>query len=163
MTAVVVDTNVAIVANGRAAHVPLPCVRESMAAIIRAVREQVIVADRGMRIFTEYRRRLSPSGQPGLGDMFFEHVWLNQANPERCELVDIHPTNPEDNDFEEFPDDPDLVGFDPSDRKFVAAAKASQLAPKILNAADTDWWPYRDCLETHGVQVVFLCPDLMGD
>jgi len=163
MTAVVVDTNVAVVANGRSDHVPLACVKNCIAALATAVRQQVVVADRGMRIFAEYRRHLLPSGQPGVGDLFFKHVWLNQANQQHCELVDIHPVDGLGDDFKEFPDDEELTGFDLSDRKFVAAARASKLDPDILNAADTDWWPYRECLAKHGIRVVFLCPDLMRE
>jgi len=56
-----------------------------------------------------------------------------------------------------------LARFDRSDRKFVAVALASQLNPNVLNATDTDWWHYRECLAKHGVRVVFLCSDLMCD
>ena len=62
----------------------------------------------------------------------------------------------------EFPDDPALTGFDSSDRKFVAVAVASEIQPALLNATDTDWWEYRVELERHGVNVHFLCPELMN-
>ncbi|HSU82609.1 MAG TPA: hypothetical protein VLR69_09330, partial [Thermoanaerobaculia bacterium] len=58
--------------------------------------------------------------------------------------------------------DPDLAAFDPSDRKFVAVAVASGEQPEILNASDTDWWHHREALSRHGVEVRFLCPQLMG-
>ena len=63
--------------------------------------------------------------------------------------------------FEEFPDSARLSSFDRSDRKFVAVALASGSSPKVLNAADTDWWDHRQALEENGVDVVFLCPELM--
>jgi hypothetical protein len=66
-------------------------------------------------------------------------------------------------DYEEFPDDPELARFDRSDRKFVAVTLASRLDPDVLNATDTDWWHYRECLKKYGVRVVFLCPNLMTD
>jgi hypothetical protein len=56
---------------------------------------------------------------------------------------------------------PRLGGFDRSDRKFVAVARASAHGPMIVNAVDTDWWIYRVALQRHGVRVEFLCPDLM--
>lgn len=68
-----------------------------------------------------------------------------------------------DRGFREFPDDPELAGFDWDDRKFVAVALAVGADPAILNASDTDWWLGREGLERHGVQVVFLCPELMPD
>ena len=64
--------------------------------------------------------------------------------------------------FEEFPNDPRLSNFDSDDRKFVAVALASQSDPQVLNATDTDWWAHRKALEENGVDVVFLCPELMG-
>jgi len=161
MTAVVVDTNVAVVANGRAKQASLACVKACISALVKAVREQIVVADLGLRIFSEYRAHLSPSGQPGVGDMFFKHVWLNQANVQHCELVELHPVSAGDDDFEEFPGDPELARFDRSDRKFVAAAVASKNHPAVLNASDTDWWHCQECLARHGIQIVFLCPELM--
>ena len=43
---------------------------------------------------------------------------------QRCDLVPITPINDSENEFEEFPDDPVLEGFDPDDRKFIAVAIA---------------------------------------
>jgi len=62
-------------------------------------------------------------------------------------------------DFEEFPGDPELAGFDRSDKKFAAVAVTSENDPDVLNAVDADWWHYRQPLERHGVRIRFLCPD----
>jgi hypothetical protein len=62
----------------------------------------------------------------------------------------------------EFPEDPDLAGFDPSDRKFVAVALKSSCAPEIANAADSDWYIYGERLEKHGIRLKFLCPELFN-
>ncbi len=159
MTAVVIDTNVPVVANGQCPQASLACAKACIATLLRAVRQHIVVADRGLRIFAEYRNYLSLSGQPGVGDMFYKHVWQNQANPEYCKLVDIHPTDADENNFQEFPDAPELAGFDPSDRKFVAAALASGLNPPVLNAVDSDWWNFRAALAVNGVTVEFLCPN----
>ena len=43
----------------------------------------------------------------------------------------------------------------------VAVARASGADPELLNATDTDWWHYREALKENGVNVVFLCPELM--
>lgn len=161
MTAVVVDTNVGIAANGKSEQAGPECVKACITALHKAVRSQIIVLDRGMRILAEYRRHLSPSGQPGVGDAFFKFVWLNQTNPERCESVEIRPIDPNDDDFEEFPRDPLLAAFDRSDRKFAAVALASRFRPHVLNATDTDWWTCRHALRKHGLRLKFLCPSLM--
>ena len=110
-------------------------------------------------ILDEYRRNLNPSGQPGLGDFFFKWVWERQADERHCRIVDVTPND--ERVFDEFPDDPRLSNFDRDDRKFVAVAIASGTAPKILNASDTDWWIHRQELGRHGVEIEFLCPDLM--
>jgi len=112
-------------------------------------------------ILGEYRRNLSPSGQPGSGDAFFKWLWNNQGNHDHCRRVNI---TPHDNrGFAEFPDDPELEPFDNDDRKFVAVALASHNAPPILNATDSDWWEHRVALEGHGIRIKSLCPELMED
>jgi hypothetical protein len=160
VTALVVDTNVPIVANGRAPQAGPSCVLACIDALDNLRLHQQIVLDNLGRILDEYRNHLSAKGQPGVGDAFFKWAWQNQGNAAHCEMVDIRPRG-NGEDYEEFPDDPELARFDRSDRKFVAVALASHLDPSVLNATDPDWWDYRECLEKHGVRVVFLCPNLM--
>jgi hypothetical protein len=162
MTAFVVDTNVPIVANGRSPQAGPSCVLACINALDDLRLHHSIVLDHLGRILDEYRRHLSGKGQPGVGDAFFKWAWQNQGNADRCELVEVHPRG-NGEDYEEFPDDPELARFDPSDCKFVAVALASQLDPTVLNATDTDWWHYRECLKKHGVRIAFLCCELMGD
>ena len=161
MAAVVMDTNVAVVANAKTPQAGLDCVSACISTLIEARdRHRVLLDDQGM-ILEEYRRRLSPSGQPGPGDAFFKWLWDNHWNADHCRHVPVTPV-PGQRSFEEFPDDPDLATFDRSDRKFVAVALASGEQPPILNASDTDWWNHRQALSRHGVEVRFLCPELMG-
>jgi len=122
--------------------------------------QRVLLDEQGL-ILDEYRRHLSPSGQPGPGDAFFKWLWDNQGNLDQCRQVSITPVKGGSRSFEEFPDDPDLAKFDREDRKFVAVAIASEEHPPILNASDTDWWDYRAVLGRHGVEIRFLCPELM--
>jgi hypothetical protein len=161
MQAVVIDTNVLIVANGKADHVGIGCCLNCIKALERAQKKQMIIIDSGMRIIKEYQRYSSRAGQPGMGDAFFKWLFYNQCNLRRCKQVDITPIKDDTDDFEEFPRDPNLAGFDRSDRKFVAAAVASRLHPTILNATDTDWWFSRKTLEKYQVSILFLCPELM--
>jgi len=160
MAAVVMDTNVAVVANGRATQAGDRCVNACIAKLIE-MREQhqVLLDDRGL-ILEEYRRHLSPAGQPGAGDAFFKWLWNNQANEDHCQRVPITPVVGV-RTFWEFPADPHLARFDRADRKFVAVAIASGARPPILNASDTDWWNHRAALSRHGVEIRFLCPELM--
>jgi hypothetical protein len=60
-----------------------------------------------------------------------------------------------------FPEDESLSKFDLSDRKFVAVALVHPEHPPILNASDSDWSHFKTALAAYGVQVEFLCPELM--
>ena len=158
-TAIVLDTNVAVVANGRTEQASPDCVITCIERLRKVRANERIVFDDGGRILEEYRRYLSPSGQPGAGDAFFKWLWDNQGNPGLCRKVAITPH--EDRGFEEFPDGKELRGFDRNDRKFVAAAIASGEKPPIVNASDTDWWTFRTALQGFGIRIEFLCPQLM--
>lgn len=162
MSAAVVDTNVAIVANGRAPQAGDGCVAACIEALLEMRERRRILLDEAGEILDEYLRYLSFSGQPGPGDAFFKWLWSNQANPEHCRQVPITPAAEAGRGFEEFPDDPDLAGFDRADRKFVAVAIACGEPAPIWNASDTDWWSCREVLRRHGVEVRFLCPELMS-
>lgn len=155
----VIDTNVLAVANGRHAPASDACVGACIEALL-AAREQGVSIDDGQRVLDEYRRHASFAGQPGVGDAFFKWLWDHQADTRCCERVVIN--SHAGRGFIEFPDDQSLQSFDASDRKFVAVALASPSEPAVLNASDTDWWQFRTALEAHGLQIQFLCPDLLA-
>lgn len=162
MSAAVVDTNVAIVANGRDTHAGARCQLECVRELRALERHGVVVLDEFGRVLEEYRRHLEPSGQPGVGDAFLRHLFDHQFDPGKCELVTIRPLPDDARGFEEFPNDRALDGFDPSDRKFVAAARASARSPAILNAVDGDWAQFEEALARHAVVVRQLCPCELG-
>jgi hypothetical protein len=159
--AFVVDTNVLVVANGRDTHADKKCVGKSIEALETVRDAGIIVLDDQNAILREYANYCHYSGQPGAGDAFLRWAWRNQAVAEACERVRITPKAGKPEDYEEFPDDPALKGFDRNDRKFVAVARESRNKPKILNATDTDWWEFRDPLRRHGIEVEFLCRHMM--
>jgi hypothetical protein len=159
---VLVDTNVPLTANGKAAQADVPCMRRCLQELRTTQRERRVLLDSTGLILQEYLRQ-KPHGFPqGPGDIFLVWVYDNQANPANVLRVPITPLNDETRDFTEFPEDADLKTFDRSDRKFVAVALASGESPLILNATDTDWWIHRKALEHNHVLVQFLCPNLMG-
>lgn len=160
-TAVVVDTNVAAVANGRHAKASPDCILTCIQALEAVCNGQLILLDDGMRILEEYRSHLSLAGQPGPGDRFMKWLWSNHTNPERCRLVPITPTSTDESDFEEFPRDPELSAFDRNDRKFAAVGLASGQKFIVQDASDSDWWHFREPLRKNGVTIEFLCPELM--
>ncbi len=158
-----VDTNVLMVANRRAEQASPQCVRACIQLLREIEDDGVIVIDDNWRILREYRATLSPWDQHEVGNRFLRWIWNQRKSPDRCEQVHLTPRGDANNEFEQFPVDPDLRRFDPSDHKFVAVARASAHQPPIVNATDTDWWHYREILERHDVRVEFLCPDLMAD
>lgn len=158
-TEVVVDTNVPVVANGKTEQASLECEKACIKALKQVQEERRTLLDEMGLILKEYRNNLHPSGQPEMGDAFCKWVHDNQATIQHCRTVPISVHS--SRGFVEFPDDPRLESFDKDDRKFVAVARASGANPQLLNASDTDWWHDRQALAENGVDVVFLCPELM--
>lgn len=162
MKAFVVDTNVLVVANGKADHASKDCIERSIDALKKEVQEGMLVLDSGFRILSEYDNNARPTGQPGVGDRFYLWALKNRANPSVCELVSLTQIGNNTNAFHEFPhNDPALAGFDPSDYKFVAVALKSVNQPEIMNAVDSDWRNFEKPLRKHGVKIRFLCPVTM--
>ena len=156
--ALIVDTNVAIVANGQSPQASSSCVDTCINRLEGIVRgEEKLVLDNGWIILGEYLRNLRSSGEPGAGDSFLRWILMNKD--ERCDLVAITPVNDSENEFEEFPDDPALERFDPDDRKFIAVALAHPERPPILQAVDSKWLNFRDAFHRNGVTVEFICED----
>lgn len=155
-TAVVVDTNVPVVANGNSPQASPECVISCVLHLNRIVqgRRGKLVVDDQWRILREYQNNLSSSGQPGVGDAFLKWVLTNRANPKLCDLVSVA--------GHEFPPSPELSGFDPSDRVFVIVALAHARQPPVLQAVDVKWWKFRNALQNHGVTVEFLCEAEIG-
>ncbi len=156
----IVDTNVLIVANSRDCPQANPaCIMHCVRLLRKIQTEGVIVIDDSRLIIKEYEKNVSNTGQPGTGDAFLKWVLVNQGQLQRCEPVTITPTD--ENQFAEFPADPDLEKFDPSDRKFVAVAISHPETPPIHNAVDSDWKIYQLALERNGLTIEQLCPDCL--
>jgi hypothetical protein len=146
----VVDTNVAIVANGRAGH-SVSCRLAALRFLDALIRDGRIVLDLAGAIQEEYRRNLSPSGEPGVGDRFFQVIL--QSAPSRVERIEL--ARDEVGKYVDFPEDPRLATFDQSDRKFAAAARKA--AVPVANAVDSDWLHHLTALEENGIAVEFVC------
>jgi hypothetical protein len=114
MNSSVVDTNVAVVANGRETHAGAGCQLECVRRLRELVQHGVVVLDRLGLILEEYRRHLCPAGQPGVGDAFLRHLFDHAYDPTTCELVEITDIPDDSRSFEEFPNDEALAGFDPT-------------------------------------------------
>ena len=157
---VVVDTNVAKVANGESPQASPSCVNICINRLEQIMRgETKLVIDADWIILDEYSRNLSESGKPGTGDRFLAWSLRNRTNSEQCEWVSVTPIANLENEFEEFPKDSELANFDPDDLIFVAVAHEHPQKPPILQAVDSQWLDFRDALLQHGVRVQFICED----
>ena len=155
--AVIVDTNVVVVANGRSEQASVDCVDtcgERLEEIMRG--EMKLVLDNRWIILREYMQNLRSNGAD-VGDRFLG--WILANWDKRCDLVSITPVAGLENAFEEFPDDPALEGFDPDDRKFIAVAVAHIEGPPILQAVDSQWWDFRNAFRRNGIIVEFICEE----
>ena len=155
----VVDTNVPMTANGHANQASMTCVKECVSRLDALQHSGQIILDTDWQVLREYQANLNSIGQPGAGDRFLRWVLQNFKNSSHCALYTIHPDPERQNNWREFPIDPELARFDPSDRKFAALAAVSG-AP-VWNAVDLDWWDFREAFQRHGIQIDFLCPEFL--
>lgn len=153
---VVVDTNVAITANGHDTHASLACQYACtvfLEELLSPVKRAHIVLDEQGLIFTEYSNHLHYKGQPGVGDIFFKYLHDHMYLGKKIRLVPITSIADEACGFNELP--PNSV--DKSDRKFLAAAVTA--GAEIVNAVDTDWHEQKAFVAGLGVNIQQLCPD----
>jgi hypothetical protein len=61
----------------------------------------------------------------------------------------------EGGDFVDFPNLPELVGFDLDDRKFAALARKTGVP--VTTAIDSDWADHLTSLNANDIAVNFLC------
>ena len=148
----IVDTNVLVVANGLNTHADTECQSQCVSAITAISLNGTVVVDNGGLVLDEYQKHLNFSGQPGLGDAFFKHVYDNMYSSKRVERVSITVVDDEERAFEELP----ANTLDRSDQKFLAVAVVAR-AP-ILNATDSDWHNERELVSRLDVVVQQLCP-----
>lgn len=168
MSAVVIDTNVMVVANGKTAapQATEKCIIRCRARLAEILREsERVLLDDKKRIIQEYKNNLNEKGR-GFGDRFWQElvrrIWNSEHYPEKVITVPITPLAGNGTDFEEFPnDDASLKDFHKKDRKFVAIALAYQRDSRqetpILKAEDSGWEEFRSALAAHGVRVDSIC------
>ena len=152
MTAFVVDTNVAIAANGRHTHADASCQLTCVQRLKSVAENEVVAIDEAGSILEEYARNLRFSGMPGVGDKFFKHVFNYQYQDDRVRRVAVTPSDDDGRGFEELPENT----FDRSDRKFLAVAVVAKAV--VLNATDSDWNEQAALMNALGVKVSQLCP-----
>jgi hypothetical protein len=159
MSTIVIDTNILLVADGQANHMSPACKIECLNRLENAKTNEQVVLDNTRLIIGEYGNKLNPSKRPpSPGGAFLKWLLVNQCNPNHSAMINLTPLNPEETRFAEFPNDPCLeAAFDPSDRKFVAAANAHPDKPPIIESADSKWLGWEPALLHHGLRLEILC------
>lgn len=158
MSAIVIDTNVLLVADGQAKQVNAACVDECRKRLERVRAREQIVLDDTWLILREYQNKLSPNRSPTPGSAFLKWLLQVQAVAKHVSKVRITPIDREQTRFAEFPPDAKLeADFDPADRKFVAVANAHSERPPILESADSKWLGWEAQLKNHGIVIEVLC------
>lgn len=152
----VVDTNVLVVANGRATHVDEACRLSCVDELARLARDEVVCVDDKGLILREYARRTEQRGQAEPGTVFFKHVWQKMGDPNRIRLFPVELVNRDDREGREFSDPVLPPNNLKKDAKFLAVAVKADAA--IVNAADADWAEHRELTERLGIDVRQLCP-----
>ena len=64
-----------------------------------------------------------------------------------------------ENIYEHYPDNDELMKFDPPDRKFIALSYGYPEAVPIVEAADSKWWGIADILAQYDIEVIFIDED----
>lgn len=152
----VIDTNVAVAANGRGTHANVKCQLrciDLLERIANGTHGGIVVLDELGEVLSEYRRHLNFQGQPGVGDLYYKFLHDHLYSEGKVQRVAITPSTDGARGFEELPRN----ALDPSDRKLLAVALIS--GAKLVNALDNDWHEQRLFLDELGVKIDQLCPE----
>jgi hypothetical protein len=152
----IVDTNVPIVANGLedpdSTKTPsVDCRISAINFLTEVLAEHQVCVDLAGAVQQEYAKYLSASGQPGVGDRFYQAV-INSA-PQKILRQELQLDA--DGQYAALPDSIRHSTFDQSDRKF--AALALELAAPVANCVDSDWLIHHKLLKESGIRVQFVC------
>ena len=159
----IIDTNVPIMAAKSTFEDDLEkkCSHECLnfiSKLISGKSKDFIVLDSTWDILKEYENNIDIHGDRSIATEFLLWVYQNQEKIKWYQITKIGT-----NRYEAFPVSEGLKKFDASDRKFVALSKVCPMHPPIYDGSDTDWWEYRDALESEGIRVVFLCEDYVNE
>jgi hypothetical protein len=156
MTEYIVDTNVPLVAQGTATHMSDNCVFNCANFLLKLFEgEFILVIDNDYHLIGEYQNQMPKGSQAQYGNRFLRWIYTNQANPQKIKTVEINKLD--EFNFKEVPRSIIDIGFDNSDRKFVAVAIANENQASIVQAADSKWIGWEEALNKEGVSIHFIC------
>jgi predicted nucleic acid-binding protein len=155
-TKFVIDTNVAISANGRdgkgePAQASLECQLICSKWLANCKNIHIALDDADL-IMSEYKRHLNYAAMP-FGNAFFKHLNDYQHDRNKIQKFPITPIEDDNRGFAELPENE----VDPSDRKFLAVAVVAKA--DIVNATDSDWTEQKALLDSLQIGVKQLCPE----
>lgn len=148
----VIDTNIAISANGINTHASFAC-QLACSELLANCKKLSIAIDKTGLIMEEYSKHLRHAGEPGIGDRYFKYLHDNQHAEKKIYTVNITPLDDASRGFGELPTNT----LDPSDRKFLATAVVAQAI--IANATDSDWAEQNELLEMLNIELKQVCPE----
>ena len=147
----VIDTNVFIVANGKAKHLSDEETDKCKLFVASLFSDTIISLDLQREIFAEYIKYMNLSGQPGLSDAFIKQLWDRQYDKPFCEFVDIKKNKK--GIYRQLSNKEDLLRFDSNDLKFIAVYLGSKNPVSICNASDSDWENNKSLLSKYNIKV----------
>ena len=160
MTAIVIDTNVLVVADGKSPQMTDACRTRCEVRLMQVRAKEQVVLDDGSLMLDEYYKNLLPYSSPTPGSEFLKWLLEVEGDSKHVAKVTLTPRDPEQTVFDEFPPDAALQAvIDPSDRKYFAASYAHPEKPPILECTDSKWLGWEDQLKKHGIKIEFLCRD----
>lgn len=154
----VVDTNVAVTADGRNDTATAACMAASARVLNEVMTKGHLFIDADREIIDEYQRNLAVGGEPKAGATFLKWLLTNEWDVDRVTRVRITKDGSETG-YAELPAADDGTRYDRSDCKFLAVAAAHPDHPPVLQALDTKWWGWRAPLAKCDVTLHFVCED----
>lgn len=159
MRELIIDTNAAVVANRQNASVSIGCIEACIRFIVAARETGTVLLDQADEIRAEYAKALIVSPPHGLGALFLFHILQHQFDPKRVRRIPLGRRS--DGELSDFPEAPNLAGFDRDDRKFAALAAVTGVA--VSTAIDSDWVNFQQPLAMHGIKIEFICGSDQAD
>lgn len=154
----IIDTNVPLVAQGSAVHMSEDCIINCVDFLEKLFTNKFkLVIDTDYHLIGEYENRMSSGSRLEYGNRFLKWILTNQANPQKIKTVVINQLD--EFNFEEVPQSLIEIGFDNSDRKFIAVAIANNNQAPVAQAADSKWIGWEEALINEGISVYFLCKE----
>jgi hypothetical protein len=149
----VVDTNVAVVANGRKVTASQDCQDKAVLYLLEMVETGCVMIDTEGSILSEYKKRLFAKGEPGTGDRFYFHVLINQRNKKRVRRYDLLQARA--NPLRQAFVNGTLKAFDTSDRPLALCATVARTP--VATCSDSDWTEHEVGLDACGVKMEYIC------